>query len=182
MGAWIEIVVLLLCSSLRLCRTPHGCVDWNISNSIAYLYESSRTPHGCVDWNNLFKSEQPPCFCRTPHGCVDWNWCRTFQTGETRGRTPHGCVDWNKSSNLARFSIKVAPHMGAWIEIAIRLACLSLSKSHPTWVRGLKYINPLRTSEQLVSHPTWVRGLKYWYPVQTSHGQWSHPTWVRGLK
>ena len=33
---------------------------------------------------------------------------------------------------------KVAPHVGAWIEISIiRFPCL-LPVSHPTWVRGLK--------------------------------------------
>ena len=32
----------------------------------------------------------------------------------------------------------VAPYMGAWIEILILLSILNFSKSHPTWVRGLK--------------------------------------------
>ena len=34
----------------------------------------------------------------------------------------------------------VAPHVGAWIEIARRLAVTLPRRSHPTRVRGLKFI------------------------------------------
>ena len=52
-----------------------------------------------------------------------------------------------------------------------------MSKSHPTWVRGLKHdkMNTLGSIEQ--SHPTWVRGLKLrllhksnFYASRTLHG------------
>ena len=33
----------------------------------------------------------------------------------------------------------VAPHVGAWIEIAILSSSGLFSLSHPTWVRGLKF-------------------------------------------
>ena len=33
---------------------------------------------------------------------------------------------------------RVAPHMGAWIEITDVATKLHELKSHPTWVRGLK--------------------------------------------
>ena len=36
--------------------------------------------------------------------------------------------------------IWVAPHVGAWIEIVIAKKKMQFIKSHPTWVRGLKYI------------------------------------------
>ena len=36
-----------------------------------------------------------------------------------------------------------------------------IDKSHPTWVRGLKFGNPLWEISQFLSHPTWVRGLKF---------------------
>ena len=50
--------------------------------------------------------------------------------------------------------------MGAWIETCLCLALLSLSSSHPTWVRGLKLdVSPILAGWG-VSHPTWVRGLK----------------------
>jgi len=34
----------------------------------------------------------------------------------------------------------VAPHMGAWIEMIDFRITLSLFLSHPTWVRGLKFL------------------------------------------
>ena len=35
---------------------------------------------------------------------------------------------------------KVAPHVGAWIEIAVKADTLiCVRRSHPMWVRGLKY-------------------------------------------
>ena len=34
----------------------------------------------------------------------------------------------------------VAPHMGAWIEIIYHKWILVSFQSHPTWVRGLKYL------------------------------------------
>ena len=33
----------------------------------------------------------------------------------------------------------VAPHVGAWIEISLLAAGFKAFRSHPTWVRGLKY-------------------------------------------
>ncbi len=33
----------------------------------------------------------------------------------------------------------VAPHVGAWIEIAHLRFTEARDESHPTWVRGLKY-------------------------------------------
>ena len=37
----------------------------------------------------------------------------------------------------------VAPHMGAWIEIPPQALISSVSVSHPTWVRGLKFQEPI---------------------------------------
>ena len=34
--------------------------------------------------------------------------------------------------------VKVAPYLGAWIEIKQGILCRKPSMSHPTWVRGLK--------------------------------------------
>ena len=33
-------------------------------------------------------------------------------------------------------------------------------QSHPTWVRGLKFVRQVETGAVRKSHPTWVRGLK----------------------
>ena len=50
--------------------------------------------------------------------------------------------------------------MGAWIEINRSSCCNRSSWSHPTWVRGLKYLGQARSISGSGSHPTWVRGLK----------------------
>ena len=78
-----------------------------------------------------------------------------------------------------------------------------MSRSHPTWVRGLKLIKTYAFTSIRASHPTWVRGLKLSVLMLTNQskvapyvGAWietlmnasryfvlgSHPTWVRGLK
>ena len=57
-----------------------------------------------------------------------------------------------------------------------------LTKSHPTWVRGLKLISVFIVSNSAWSHPTWVRGLKQVTKAIHVPGCESHPTWVRGLK
>ena len=55
-------------------------------------------------------------------------------------------------------------------------------KSHPTWVRGLKFVSKLQSNVFKVSHPTWVRGLKSSFLLHCPLARRSHPTWVRGLK
>ena len=35
---------------------------------------------------------------------------------------------------------RVAPHWGAWIEISSNSPCTAEARSHPTGVRGLKYL------------------------------------------
>ena len=55
----------------------------------------------------------------------------------------------------------VAPHWGAWIEIyGIEYADEKLA-SHPTGVRGLKWLLGGGLECAPKSHPTGVRGLKY---------------------
>ena len=76
----------------------------------------------------------------------------------------------------------VAPHWGAWIEIrrVVFLWCGMLS--HPTGVRGLKFVHVAERGGVGESHPTGVRGLKYPRDVLPGHANRSHPTGVRGLK
>ena len=54
----------------------------------------------------------------------------------------------------------VAPHMGAWIEIRVAIILCYDERSHPTWVRGLKWFDWGKAEISIWSHPTWVRGLK----------------------
>ena len=42
--------------------------------------------------------------------------------------------------SFAGYALSVAPHVGAWIEINGVGNVVDLLRSHPTWVRGLKYI------------------------------------------
>ena len=37
--------------------------------------------------------------------------------------------------------LSVAPRVGAWIETLSLLSCVSLYRSHPEWVRGLKLLH-----------------------------------------
>ena len=76
----------------------------------------------------------------------------------------------------------VAPHVGAWIEIRRSAPSISLAKSHPTWVRGLKFYYQPQLPLKARSHPTWVRGLKSTQVAVRIAKSPSHPTWVRGLK
>ena len=51
--------------------------------------------------------------------------------------------------------------MGAWIEIIVDgIHHHKTHRSHPTWVRGLKYQQVFERRHAKRSHPTWVRGLK----------------------
>ena len=57
---------------------------------------------------------------------------------------------------------KVAPFTGAWIEINNHIYYyFNIQKSHPSRVRGLKYIELRPHAFLLWSHPSRVRGLKY---------------------
>ena len=57
----------------------------------------------------------------------------------------------------------VAPHVGAWIETGRFVINPVQTKSHPTWVRGLKLAVLDIVSRSFPSHPTWVRGLKLFF-------------------
>ena len=56
----------------------------------------------------------------------------------------------------------VAPHWGAWIEMSSSGQLYEVSQeSHPTGVRGLKYVIQGSAVHGAMSHPTGVRGLKF---------------------
>ena len=101
-----------------LCRTLHGCVDWNNLAPYVEKRKNRRTLHGCVDWNTVSATCEPWKLVAPYTGAwieiskSDWFF------GSSIGRTLHGCVDWN---------------FGKRVEVL----CFGLS--HPTRVRGLKY-------------------------------------------
>ena len=77
----------------------------------------------------------------------------------------------------------VAPYVGAWIETYGTEKGKNLAtKSHPTWVRGLKQNTLYHTNEPCSVAPyvgAWIetKGLAH-----AAGRAPSHPTWVRGLK
>src|SRR5690625_2162313 len=76
----------------------------------------------------------------------------------------------------------VAPFMGAWIEIFLGGKACTPIRSHPSWVRGLKYNTGNASRGAGASHPSWVRGLKLKLWELVYQQLMSHPSWVRGLK
>ena len=69
---------------------------------------------------------------------------------------------WIEITTVASRALRrlVAPHWGAWIEIRETLPFIISQMSHPTGVRGLKYIVNHHPTSGMTSHPTGVRGLK----------------------
>ena len=81
-----------------------------------------------------------------------------------------------------RLPLRVAPHVGAWIETLRRWTLSRTPWSHPMWVRGLKQQWEKMVVYAIWSHPMWVRGLKLGIRILTRGNLVSHPMWVRGLK
>ena len=76
----------------------------------------------------------------------------------------------------------VAPHVGAWIEISGYLVSYRYNRVAPhvgAWIE-ISYEDLHGDCPE--SHPTWVRGLKYYRLSSCRQCSTSHPTWVRGLK
>ena len=76
----------------------------------------------------------------------------------------------------------VAPFAGAWIEIVINNQLSIGFVSHPSRVRGLKYVKTSFLLTIIPSHPSRVRGLKFGWSAKGVDSLASHPSRVRGLK
>ena len=106
-----------------------------------YKYTNNcRILYGCVDWNSLPEGSVRRDLRRILYGCVDWN-IALFRSvpGEIR-RILYGCVDWNMI-----YGNKV----------------MRWRRSHPLWMRGLKYMVTNKPNGPKMSHPLWMRGLKF---------------------
>ena len=72
--------------------------------------------------------------------------------------------------------------MGAWIETLSATSLDNRSKSHPTWVRGLK----LAAGDYNRKRKEVAPYVGAWIETDRNRAHWqgfeSHPTWVRGLK
>ena len=72
--------------------------------------------------------------------------------------------------------------MGVWIETTYLCLDASTSKSHPSWVCGLKLASTYSKTTRFASHPSWVCGLKPVDMDDATIDAVSHPSWVCGLK
>ncbi len=165
MGAWIEICTHDCYPDTLLSRTLHGCVDWNSVTKISRYFVLWSHP----SWVRGLKYESDVSWLIAEMSHPSWVRGLKFQGNNAHlpmplCRTLHGCVDWNDVFATAyRQPYRVAPFMGAWIEISmIPVGESVIFSSHPSWVRGLK--SSLKTWLLIfcyASHPSWVRGLKW---------------------
>ena len=103
--------------------------------------------------------------CRTLRGCVDWNLIPLPLAILIVGRTLRGCVDWNLNPSASLLACWVAPYVGAWIETRRMLQWWFLLAVAPyvgAWIETVFCFNWCKGTK---SHPTWVRGLKL-HPCQ----------------
>ena len=151
----------------KCCRTLHGCVDWNLSDVSFFLHVTQvapftgawieiiherikallftrRTLHGCVDWNVKYGKRPLVYASRTLHGCVDWNFLYPAcgNGGMVVAPFTGAWIEIIPIENVLGQKIRVAPFTGAWIEIIRSVfPFLFLFSSHPSRVRGLKWLN-----------------------------------------
>ena len=141
--------------------------------------------------------------CHTLRGCVDWNIIKTGIEYEKKV-TPYVGVWIETLVKITQIRCElVTPYVGVWIETWASFQHLSMARSHPTWVCGLK-LNIHFRKILIISHTLrgcvdWnvigngslisilchtLRGCVDWNndEVNTCIDNQSHPTWVCGLK
>ena len=140
--SWVCGLKLSNCSILfgRWRHTLRGCVDWNSSGWPSTFPELCHTLRGCVDWNLKRLRLRELNWRHTLRGCVDWNWPTIFRFDVASSHTLRGCVDWNYIMCHTNYNT---------------------SKSHPSWVCGLKLEQWISSPTFQESHPSWVCGLKH---------------------
>ena len=131
----------------------------------AFCWICSRTLRGCVDWNRIRQRNRRdrrtshPTWVRGLKLEKFWDirsnfrshptWVRGLKlfmgknTASNCSRTLRGCVDWNKKFTKIKKPIGCRTLRGCvdWNTI-VTFISFCISKSHPTWVRGLKQIVP----------------------------------------
>ena len=73
-------------------------------------------------------------------------------------------IETDKQHN-AHKGLDVTPFVGVWIETYFTRTAPLDSKSHPSWVCGLKRIDNRLKNDIYESHPSWVCGLKLYMYV-----------------
>ena len=130
----IGLIYWLIICNFAHCRTPCGCVDWNLV---------------AVTSMRALRMESHPVWVRG----LKLNPGRIAAL--SRRRTPCGCVDWNGDFTMEHFTIAndVAPRVGAWIETQKWYLHQQTIESHPVWVRGLKRNDFMNTAANLSRTP-----------------------------
>ena len=119
-------------------HTLRGCVDWNLWFVASQFVHGCHTLRGCVDWNCKETDASTERVGHTLRGCVDWNPLLAYHKICNDRHTLRGCVDWNKPIGTADSSPYVTPFVGVWIETPWDAKKRRATKSHPSWVCGLK--------------------------------------------
>ena len=114
----IGLIYWLIICNFAHCRTPCGCVDWNISHN-----------HNLIDYN---VAPRVGAWIETVHG--------THLRRPGQSRTPCGCVDWNDRT-VDGLCLDIRRSHPVWVRGLKRQVMVGFAletKSHPVWVRGLK--------------------------------------------
>ena len=165
-------------------RSSRGSVDWNVLciSHDKYCCNQSRSSRGSVDWNSADKIQTSFLYRRSSRGSVDWNSLRLQKRQRHKSRSSRGSVDWNIEIITLMPNPKVAPLVGAWIEIwqvGGKVVCVWVAPLVGAWIEIMSVLNtkPLirrRSSrgsvdwntishiftEQHTSLLSWERGLK----------------------
>ena len=135
-GAWIEINV-----SSNIIKPLESLLSWERGLKSSYIrninIRNCRSSRGSVDWNSAGVSFGSSKYCRSSRGSVDWN---------------------IKLILIANFN-KVAPLVGAWIEIKSEIYKVLYVSSLLSWERGLKFFSCSHCSGVMCRSS---RGSVYW--------------------
>ena len=186
MGVWIEIEAGKEKLHLAGSRTLHGCVDWNVGVQYndPFLFESHpswvcglklgpsrqcrqkvsrRTLHGCVDWNDIGDMRNMEREMSHPSWVCGLKCTNTRHYRDSKQGSHPSWVCGLKLISRWRCGKgrRVAPFMGAWIEIPSvpDITCCAFSRTLHGCVDWNAVVTVLPTPP-FRSHPSWVRGLK----------------------
>ena len=132
-ASWYSAICWICSHTLR------GCVDWNESVNSKICQCGRHTLRGCVDWN-LNDAEEPSIGRVTPFVGV---WIETIMKWIHKiwpTVTPFVGVWIETISRTNKLTpTSVTPFVGVWIETSVPGGRRHPSRSHPSWVCGLKH-------------------------------------------
>ena len=136
-------------------------MDWNVIKGSRSSIFVCHTLRGCVDWNYSYCGSKKGKVPVTP--CVGV-WIETIKAwiaaSPSRRHTLRGCVDWNSDNDRKNLRETVTPCVGVWIETLF--SCFLVIYGYVTPCVGvwIETISADRPNANAKSHPAWVCGLK----------------------